>query len=136
MVKVEKPAVPEVVKPFLTEDEITALLRTWSGQNFVSRRDAAIIRILVDTGVRVSGLAGLRFSAEDDEKTDVFLQMRRLRVILKGGYQWWVPTGRRTATAMDRYIRARARHPRASSRWLWLQRLKRWGLGSGSIPFT
>jgi len=120
MVRVEKPSVPETVKPFLTEAEITALLKTCSGQDFESRRDAAIIRILVDTGVRVSGLAGLRFSAEDDEKTDVFLQLRRLRVTLKGCDQWWIPIGRRTATAIDRYLRARARHPRASSPWLWL----------------
>jgi len=120
MARVEKPAVPEVVKPFFTEAEITALLKTCSGQDFESRRDAALIRILVDTGVRVSGLAGLRFSAEDDEKTDVFLQAKRLRVILKGGDQWWVPIGSRTATAIDRYLRSRARHPKASSPWLWL----------------
>ena len=55
------------------------LIRT-SGQDFESRRDAAIIRILVDTATRVSGLSGLRFSPEDDDRTDVFLQPRRLRV--------------------------------------------------------
>ena len=53
--RVEKPAVPEVVKPFFTEAEITALLKACNGQDFESRRDAAIIRILIDTGVRVSG---------------------------------------------------------------------------------
>jgi site-specific recombinase XerD len=68
----------------------------------------------------VSGLAGLRFSPDDDDKTDVFLPMHRLRVTLKGGNQWWVPIGRKTAAAIDRYLRARARHPRASSPWLWL----------------
>jgi site-specific recombinase XerD len=120
MARVEKPSVPEVVKPFFTEAEITALLRTCNGQDFEARRDAAIIRILVDTGARVSGLAGLRFSAEDDDKTDVFLQLRRLRVTPKSGDQWWIPIGRRTATAIDRYLRARARHRRASSPWLWL----------------
>ena len=50
----------------------------------------------------------------------MFLQLRRLRVTLKGGDQWWVPIGRRTATAVGRYLRARARHPRAASPWLWL----------------
>ena len=49
-----------MVKPFLTEAEITALLRACIGQDFESRHDAAIIRILADTEVRVSGLAGLR----------------------------------------------------------------------------
>jgi site-specific recombinase XerD len=120
MVKVEKPSVPKVVKLFFTEAEITALLRTCSGPDFESRRDTAIIRILVDTGVRVSGLVGLRFSAVDDEQTDVFQQLRRLRVTLKGGDHRWIPIGRKTATAVDRYLRARARHERASSPWLWL----------------
>lgn len=120
MARVEKPAVPEVVKPFFSEADITALLRTCSDQDFESRRDAAVIRVLVDTGVRVSGLANLRFDPERDDATDVFLQMRRLRVTLKGGDQWWVPIGRRTAQAIDRYLRSRARHKRASSPWLWL----------------
>jgi integrase/recombinase XerD len=120
MIRVEKPKVPEVVKPFLTEAEITALLKTCNGQDFESRRDTAIIRILYDTGVRVSGLAELRFSPDDEDKTDVFLPMRRLRVTLKGGNQWWVPIGKKSAAAIDRYLRARARHPRASSPWLWL----------------
>jgi hypothetical protein len=48
------PLVPEVVKPFFTEAEITALLRACIGQDFESRRDTAIIRIVADTrhGVR------------------------------------------------------------------------------------
>jgi hypothetical protein len=73
-----------VVKPSFTEAEITALLRTCNGQDFEARRDAAITRILTDTGVRVTGLADLRFDAEDDQKSDVFLQMRSLRVTPKG----------------------------------------------------
>jgi len=87
MAMVEKPSVPEVVKPFFHRAEITALLHGRSGQDVESRRDAAIVRILIDTAVRVSGLAGLRFSAEDDDKADVFLRLRRLRVTLKGGDQ-------------------------------------------------
>ena len=120
MARVEKPAVPKVVKPFFTDDEITALLKTCDKATFEGRRDEAIIRILYDTGVRVSGLAGLRFSPADDNLTDVFLTLRRLRVRLKGGDQWWVPIGRKTTAAIDRYLRARTRHPRASSPWLWL----------------
>lgn len=118
--RVEKPSVPETVKPFLTEADIAALLKTCSGQDFESRRDAAIIRILADTGVRVSGLAGLRFDPDHEELNDVFLQARRLRVVLKGGNQHWIPIGRRTAAALDRYLRSRTRHARASSPWLWL----------------
>jgi site-specific recombinase XerD len=120
MTRVGKPAVPESVKPFFTEAELSKLLAACKGQDFESRRDTAIIRILVDTGVRVSGLANLRFDAADDDRTDVFLQLRRLRVVLKGGRQHWVPIGRKAAMDLDRYLRFRARHPRSSSPWLWL----------------
>jgi integrase/recombinase XerD len=120
MDRVSKPTVPEVVKPFFADADIAALLRACSGQDFEARRDTAIIRTLLDTGVRVSGLSGLRFDPVREEANDVFLQSRRLRVTLKGGDQWWVPVGRRTAAAIDRYLRARARHARASSPWLWL----------------
>lgn len=121
MVRVGKPNVPESVKPFFTTDELSKLLTTCRGQDFEARRDTAVIRILVDTGVRVSGLANLRFDPEDEDKTDVFVQMRRLRVVLKGGRQHWVPIGKKAAADLDRYLRVRSKHPRApSSPWLWL----------------
>jgi site-specific recombinase XerD len=120
MERVDKPKVAEKLKPFLSPGELAALLRACSGQDFESRRDTAIIRILIDCGVRVSGLAGLRYDPDTDELNDVFLTQRRLRVRLNGGEEWWVPVGRKSAAAIDRYIRARARHPHAHSRWLWL----------------
>lgn len=120
MARVEKPNAPTEAKPFLTEAELAALLRVTSGQDFESRRDHAIIRIFIDTGVRVSGIAGLRFDPDSDDRTDVFLSQRRLRVRLKGGDIWWVPIGRKTAAAIDRYLRTRARQPHAASPWLWL----------------
>jgi site-specific recombinase XerD len=120
MTKVAKPNVAEKVKPFFNEDDLLALLRVTRGQDFESRRDHAIIRIFIDSGVRVSGLAGLRFDPADENKTDVFLPQRRLRIRLKGGDAWWIPIGARTGAAIDRYLRSRARHQRAESQWLWL----------------
>jgi site-specific recombinase XerD len=78
-----------------------------------SRRDHAILRILIDTGVRVGGLANLRFDADSDELSDVFLHHKRLRVVLKGGSEHWVPLGRKATASIDRYLRSRARHPRS-----------------------
>ena len=115
----DKPNAPETVKPFLSEADLTALLRACKGDGFEERRDTAILRILLDTGVRVSGLANLRYHPEDESHTDVFLVQRRLRVTLKGGRQTWVPVGAKAATALDRYIRARARGPQRDSPWLW-----------------
>src|SRR5260370_3661643 len=91
MARVSKPEVPVRMKPFFTEDDLARLLRATNGQDFDSRRDHAILRILIDTGVRVSGLANLRFDPDSDELSDVFLHQKRLRVVLKGGSDHWVP---------------------------------------------
>jgi site-specific recombinase XerD len=120
MAGVDKPEAKATVKPFLTEADQAALLKVCSGQDFESRRDAALLRILIDTGVRVSGLAGLRYDPEDESRNDVFLRDRRLRVRLKGGREILVPIGNKSAAALDKYLRARARHSQAASGWLWL----------------
>jgi site-specific recombinase XerD len=120
MINVQKPQAAAEAKSFFTEADLAALLRATQGQDFESRRDHALLRVLVDTGMRVGGLAGLRFHPTDDAMTDVFLAQRRLRIRLKGGDAWWVPVGARSCVAIDRYLRVRARHPQAPSPWLWL----------------
>jgi site-specific recombinase XerD len=117
---VEAPKVTKKAKAFFTEEELARLLETCSGSTFADRRDTAIIRILIDTGLRVSRLAGLRYDSDDESANDVFLEKSRLRIRLKGGDETWVPIGKKAAAALDKYIRARARHPHASSAWLWL----------------
>jgi site-specific recombinase XerD len=81
---------------------------------------AARARIFIDTGMRVSGLAGLRYDSDEEDRNDVFLTQRRLRIRLKDGDETWVPIGKKAAASLDTYIRARARHPQASSPWLWV----------------
>jgi site-specific recombinase XerD len=120
MAGVDKPEAPAKAKPFFTDVELALLLKACNGQDFESRRDAALIRILIDTGVRVSGLANLRYDPEDESRNDVFLPSRRLRVRLKGGRETFIPIGAKTAAALDKYLRARARHPQAGSPWLWV----------------
>ncbi|HUC27400.1 MAG TPA: tyrosine-type recombinase/integrase [Streptosporangiaceae bacterium] len=120
MDRVEAPKITKKAKAFFTEEELTRLLKTCSGATFVDRRDTAIIRVFIDTGMRVSAMAGLRYDPDDESANDVFLAQRRLRIRLKGGDEIWVPIGKKSAAALDKYIRARARHPQASSPWLWL----------------
>jgi site-specific recombinase XerD len=120
MDRVEAPKVTKKAKAFFTEEELARLLKTCSGATFVDRRDTAIIRIFIDTGMRVSAMAGLRYDPDDEAANDVFLAQRRLRIRLKGGDEIWVPIGKKSAAALDKYIRARARHPQVSSPWLWL----------------
>lgn len=120
MDRVDKPKVTKKAKQFFNDEELAALLKTCAGAGFADRRDTAIMRIFIDTGMRVSGLANLRYDPDEENRTDVFLSQRRLRLRLKGGDETWVPIGKKTAAAVDRYIRVRARHSHASSPWLWL----------------
>ncbi|MBV9448767.1 MAG: tyrosine-type recombinase/integrase [Streptosporangiaceae bacterium] len=120
MSRVEGPKVTKKAKEFFTDDELARLLKTCNGMSFADRRDTAILRVLIDTGLRVSGLAGLRYDQDDESRNDVFLTKRRLRIRLKGGDETWVPIGKKTASALDRYIRARSKHGESSSPWLWL----------------
>lgn len=113
MPRVDPPKVTTKIKAVLREDQLAALLRACEGTTFEARRDTAILRIFIDTGVRVSGLANLRTG-------DVFLPQRYVRIVLKGGDEHAAPLGRKAVAALDRYVRARARQPRADSQWLWL----------------
>jgi site-specific recombinase XerD len=120
MDRVEGPKVNKKAKQSFDDPELTALLRTCQGASFTDRRDTAIMRIFIDTGMRVSGLANLRYDPDDENRTDVFLSQRKLRLRLQGGDETWVPIGKKTVAAIDRYIRVRARHSYVSSPWLWL----------------
>jgi site-specific recombinase XerC len=73
MDRVEAPKVTKKARAFFTEEELARLLKTCSGPTFVDRRDTAIMRVFIDTGLRVSGLAGLRYDPDDESANDVFL---------------------------------------------------------------
>jgi integrase len=97
----------------LSDDQLGALIDACAGKDFTARRDTAIIRTLLDTGGRLSEVAGLKL-----EHVDFDLDV--LHVLGKGRRGRSVPFGRRTALALDRYLRARVRHAHADSEWLWL----------------
>ncbi len=120
MDRIDAPKVAKKAKQFFEDADLVALLKACQGASFEDRRDTAIMRIFIDTGMRVSGLANLRYDPDDENRNDVFLLQRRLRLRLKGGNETWVPIGKKAAAALDRYIRVRTRHSNASSRWLWL----------------
>lgn len=113
MLRVDPPKTTVKIKPMLAEADLVKLLKATEGTTFEARRDTAILRILIDSGVRVSGLGAMRLD-------DVNLRAKTIRVVLKGGDEHLIPLGRKAAAAVDRYIRTRARHARAESPWLWL----------------
>jgi site-specific recombinase XerD len=113
MERMSPPAVPEQPVPVITEDELTRLLSVCSGNTFEHRRDAAIIRLFLDTGMRAGELIGMAVTDLDFDH-DVAVVMG------KGRRSRAAPFGAKTADCLRRYLRARARHPLASRPELWL----------------
>lgn len=52
MAKMRPPAVPEQPVAVLSDEDLRRLLSVCEGKRFVDRRDAAILRVFMDTGVR------------------------------------------------------------------------------------
>lgn len=120
MEKMRPPMVPEQPVAVLSEDQLRALLKACGGKDFDDRRDAAIIRLLLDTGMRRGELVGLRVE-------DVDLAGGLAVVMGKGRHERGCPFGDRTALAIDRYLRVRRAHPAAGLPWMWLARRGRLG---------
>ena len=68
----------------LPDDDVRRLLADCSGKDFRDRRDLAIIRLFLDTGMRLEGMAGLRYSVGDREASDGDLRSRVARITEKG----------------------------------------------------
>lgn len=119
------PMLPEQETPVLREEELRALLKSCEGKEFVQRRDAAIVYLFLDSGIRRAELTALRVD-------DVDLDHREVTVLGKGRRTRTVAFGRKAAWALDRYLTERARHRQAEDPALWLgEKGKRPMTGSG-----
>lgn len=113
MERMRPPAVPEQPVDIFTDDELRALLATCKGNTFENRRDAAVLWMLIDTGMRAGELAGLSVDDLDAEAAVAW-------VMGKGRRGRGVPYGAKTAEALRRYLRVRTQHPQARLPVLWL----------------
>jgi site-specific recombinase XerD len=117
MERMSPPAVPEQPVPVLTDEELIRLLATCNGASFENRRDEAVLRLFLDTGIRSGELIGLTLD-------DVDLPGQVAVVMGKGGRGRTVPYGIRSTEALRKYLKARRRHPLAvATSALWLGRL-------------
>jgi site-specific recombinase XerD len=114
MAKLKAPKLDERPIPVFTDDELVALLDVTSGRGWLDRRDHAIIRLFIDSGMRLGEMVSITVA-------DVELDSQTVLVTGKGDRARIVPFGTKTAQALDRYMRtARARRPHASAPQLWL----------------
>jgi site-specific recombinase XerD len=97
--------------PVLTDAELAALMKACAGKDFRDRRDEAMIRLLLDCGIRVSELCALTVEGVDLDRGMAIVQG-------KGSKVRPVYFSARTARAVDRYNRVRRLH-----RWAHLDAL-------------
>lgn len=114
MASMRPPAIPDAPPAVLTDDQLHRLLKACVGTDFASRRDLAIVRLFLDTGMRLAELAGLQLE-------DLDLESDTATVMGKGSRPRSCPFGAKAAAALDRYLRVRAAHRAAvTSKQLWL----------------
>lgn len=128
MVKMSPPKVPVQPPPVISAQQVAALLNACdtprggpgrpkpaAGEKatFENKRDRALILMLVTTGIRAGELMGL-------QRSDVDLNSSTFTVMGKGGRARIVALMPKPAEALDKYFRARRRHPKADLPWLWI----------------
>ena len=84
MAGMNPPHIPDEPPPVLTDEELRRLLKSCEGRDFTDRRDAAILRLFLDTGVRVAEAAGIMLPGDrdlDDQVVVVLGKGRRPRAV-------------------------------------------------------
>jgi site-specific recombinase XerD len=103
MAKLSPPTLKAKPVLVISDDELTALLKACNGREFADRRDEALIRLLLDCGVRISEACDLGVD-------DLDLDQGMAIVKGKGSKVRPVYFSARTVRALDRYVRMRSHH--------------------------
>jgi integrase/recombinase XerC len=109
------PQLPEQPVEVIRPEHLARLLKACEGRDFTSRRDTAVILLLVDTGMRRAECVGMTLD-------DVDLDQRIVWVLGKGRRPRALPIGRKAAQALDRYLRVRDEHRLSHLAQLWVGR--------------
>lgn len=106
MANMKPPRIPDNPPAVLRPDEVMKLLKAAEGQDFESRRDTAILRVLIDTGIRRGELLGMTTE-------DVDLKFGQAEVTGKGRRRRTIQLDPKVGQAVSRYLRVRASHSHA-----------------------
>ena len=112
--ELKPPKIDVKVADPLTEDELRALLKACQGKTMRDRRDEALVRLMLETGMRAGEIASLAVADVDLARGMAIVRRG------KGGKGRIVPFGPQTASAIDRYQRLRRTHLLADTSPLWL----------------
>jgi integrase/recombinase XerD len=114
LVGLKPPKLDAKIVPVLDDSQLRNLVKACEGKGLADRRDEAIIRVMLETGIRAGELVALTV-ADVDVRGGLVLVRRG-----KSGKGRVVAFGPATARSLDRYLRLRRQHPRADSPALWL----------------
>lgn len=111
---VKPPKLDVKVVEGLTDEQCAALVKACQGREFIDRRDEAVARLLIETGMRAGEVLGLTVVDVDVTRGLAVIQRG------KGGKGRIVPFGPQVARSIDRYLRLRRSHRLAHTEALWL----------------
>ena len=94
---IKLPKANEVRMEPLSDEEITRLMSCFSLNLEIGCRNAAIVCLFLDTGLRCAELVSL-------EVENLFLETKRLKILGKGRKERIVPFGHQTKRILERYI--------------------------------
>lgn len=115
MARMKPPILPEELTSIPTVEELERLLKACEGRDFYARRDTAIIRLLLSSGLRRSEIANLKVD-------DIDWTQQLVWVVGKGRRPRGVPFGHKAGLALRQYLRARNNYPNSEKPNLWLGR--------------
>jgi site-specific recombinase XerD len=110
MANIPRPIVPQTEVRVLNQNEVQQLLSTCHGRSREEKRDYAILAVMLDSGIRLSEVAGLTLDDIGQDGT--------LRIYGKGRKWRTVALGVESSTALNRWLRLRGNTPGA----VWLGR--------------
>ena len=110
MANIPRPIVPQTEVRVLNQNEVQQLLSTCHGRSREEKRDYAILTVMLDSGIRLSEVAGLTLDDIGQDGT--------LRIYGKGRKWRTVALGVESSTALNRWLRLRGNAPGA----VWLGR--------------
>lgn len=98
----------------LSDNDIRRLVKACAGSDMRDRRDEAIVRLMIETGMRAGECVSL--TVDDVDLVGGVATVHRG----KGGKGRFSPFGPQTGRAIDRYVRMRRTHLLADTPALWL----------------
>jgi integrase len=113
MAHMRTPRIPDRPVPVVADEDLRALLAACRGTSFTEVRDLALLRLMIDTGARLSEVTGLGLA-------DLDLDARTVTVVGKGRRRRTIPFGPKSAEALAEYLRLRQLHPLNRERAVWL----------------